>query len=157
MSRRMQKSAIVKRRVARLHAVQALFQMEATGSNARKVTEGIVIHGVGRDIEDMELHGFDEELLRALVAGAARHQSEVDELASRLLSHDWPLDRIDPILRALLRAAGAELMLGLTPPRAIIAEFVEVADSFFPSGRQVGLVNAVIDKMARDLQPAAFD
>ncbi|MCY4542438.1 MAG: transcription antitermination factor NusB [Rhodobacteraceae bacterium] len=147
----------MRKRVSRLHAVQALFQMEVTGLDAAEATECFVAHGVGRQVDDMELSGFDEEHLRKLVVGAATNQDQLDELAANLLSRDWPLQRIDPTLRALIRAAGAELLLGSTPPRVTISEFVEVADSFFPGGRQVSLINAILDKMARNLQPAAFD
>ena len=159
MSRRSRKAggSALRKRVSRLHAVQALFQMEATGLDAAEATKCFVAHGVGRHVDDTELSDFDEQHLRAIVKGAAEHQNRLDELATRLLAREWPLQRIDPTLRALIRAAGSELLLGSTPPKVIIAEFVEVADSFFPGGRQVGLINAIVDKMARSLQPAAFD
>jgi N utilization substance protein B len=59
-------------------------------------------------------------------------------------------------LRALFRAAGAELVMAQTPPRVIISEFVDVASSFYPEGREPKFVNAVLDHMAREAVPEAF-
>ena len=64
--------------------------------------------------------------------------------------------RIDPTLRALFRAAGAELISSDTPPRVAITEFVDVAKAFYPDGREAKFVNGVLDHMARAAQPQAF-
>ena len=68
----------------------------------------------------------------------------------------WPIDRIDPTLRALFRAAGAELVGSDTPPKVIITEFVDIARAFFPEGREPKFVNAVLDHIAREARPEAF-
>ena len=69
----------------------------------------------------------------------------------------WPIKRIDPTLRALFRAAGAEMLEQKgTNPKVVISEFVDVAKAFFPEGKEPGLVNAVLDKMARGARPEAF-
>src|SRR5918999_1130879 len=54
----------------------------------------------------------------------------------------WPIDRIDPTLRALFRAAGAELVATDTPPRVTISEYLEVAKAFYPDGKEARFVNA---------------
>jgi transcription antitermination protein NusB len=59
-------------------------------------------------------------------------------------------------LRALFRAAGAELTQGAAPPKVVISEYVDVARAFFPEGREPGFVNAVLDHMAREARPEAF-
>ena len=66
-------------------------------------------------------------------------------------------DRIDPVLRALFRAGGAELAGARTPPKVVITEYVRIAEAFFPDGREPKFVNGVLDHMARDLRPDAFD
>jgi N utilization substance protein B len=68
----------------------------------------------------------------------------------------WPLGRIDPTLRALFRAAGAELIAKDTPPKVVITEFVDVAGAFFPDGKEPRFVNAVLDHMAHELLPGGF-
>jgi N utilization substance protein B len=77
-------------------------------------------------------------------------------MTDRALAAAWPIDRIDPVLRALFRAAGAELVAEATPPKVVIVEFVEVARAFFPEGKEPKFVNAVLDHMARESQPDAF-
>jgi N utilization substance protein B len=68
----------------------------------------------------------------------------------------WPIHRIDPTLRALFRAAGAELIEGDAPPKVVISEYVDVARAFFPEGKEPKFVNAVLDHMAREAKPEAF-
>jgi transcription antitermination protein NusB len=83
-------------------------------------------------------------------------QARIDQMTDRALVAKWPIDRIDPVLRALFRAAGAELVGMPTPPKVTINEYVDVAKAFFPEGKESKFVNAVLDHMAREAQPAAF-
>ena len=68
----------------------------------------------------------------------------------------WPIARIDPTLRAIFRAAGAEMLEGDAPPKVVITEFVDVARAFFEGGDEPKFVNAVLDHMAREARPEAF-
>lgn len=143
---------------ARLYAVQALFQMEAAGQSAEAVTREFEDHRFGAFCEEAgaELAEGDVDLFRALVGGAVDRQAAIDQMTDRALVARWPIDRIDPTLRALFRAAGAELLAGQTPPRVVISEFVDVAKAFFPDGREPKFVNGVLDHMAREARPEAF-
>ena len=149
-SKRQMKSA------ARLYAVQALFQMEAAGQDVDRVRREFEDHRFGTDMEVGEIVEGDVDLFRALLEGAVSHQARIDQMTDRALVAKWPIARIDPTLRALFRAAGAELVEGDTPPRVVISEFVDVAKAFFPDGREPKFVNAVLDHMAREAQPGAF-
>lgn len=82
--------------------------------------------------------------------------SQIDQMTDRGLVAKWPIARIDPTLRALFRAAGAELVATETPPKVIINEYVDVARAFFPEGKEAQFVNAVLDHMAREARPEAF-
>ena len=55
-----------------------------------------------------------------------------------------------------VRAAGAELVATDTPPKVTISEYVDVAKAFYPTGREAGFVNGVLDHMARAARPEAF-
>ncbi len=83
-------------------------------------------------------------------------QAKIDQMTDRALVAKWPIARIDPTLRALFRAAGAELTQSDTPPKVVITEFVAVAQAFFPEGKEPRFVNAVLDHMAREAKPEAF-
>ena len=150
MSSRQMKSA------ARLYAVQALFQMEAASQSLDKVRQEFESHRFGAEIDGDELAEGDVDLFRVLLEGAVAGQARIDQMTDRALVARWPIDRIDPTLRALFRAAGAELVAGKTPPRVVITEFVDVAHAFFPEGREPRFVNGVLDHMAREARPEAF-
>lgn len=141
---------------ARLYAVQALFQMEAVGQGADKVRAEFEAHRFGAVYDDIEMAEGDANLFRRLIDDAVTWQGKIDQATDQALLEAWPLARIDSVLRALFRAAGAELCSPATPPRVVISEFVDVARAFFPEGREPKFVNAVLDHMARQFQPEAF-
>ena len=143
---------------ARLYAVQALFQMEAaehSGENVIREFEdfrfGLPQHEGGEELAEGNV-----DLFRKLVRDAVNWQAKIDQLTDRALVAKWPIARIDPTLRALFRAAGAELTEGVAPPKVVITEFVDVARAFFPESKEPKFVNAVLDHMAREAKPAAF-
>lgn len=143
---------------ARLYAVQALFQMEAAGQSADRVMAEFRHWRIGRDDEDADMVSVeaDEKLFARIVNDAVNWQSRIDQLTDRGLVAKWPIDRIDPVLRALFRAAGAELTQPGTPPKVVITEYVRVAQAFFPEGREGKFVNAVLDHMAHEARPDEF-
>ena len=150
-SKRQMKSA------ARLYAVQALFQMEVSGQTTTAVEQEFEDHrfGAESDAGGTFTEG-DPTTFRRLVDDAVNEQAKIDQMTDRALVAKWPIARIDPTLRALFRAAGAELLAAKTPPKVVITEFVDVAQAFFPEGREPKFVNAVLDHMAREAQPDAF-
>jgi transcription antitermination protein NusB len=141
---------------ARLYAVQALFQMEAAGQSIDAVVQEFETHRFGATYEGDRFEEGDVDTFRAIMLSAFNHQARIDQLTDRALVDRWPLGRIDPTLRAVFRAAGGELVRAETPPKVVITEFVDVTRAFFPDGKEAGLVNAVLDQMARDIRPEAF-
>ena len=141
---------------ARLYAVQALFQMEAAGASADRVAREFETHRFGVEMDGMELAEGNVDTFRRITSEAVNHQARIDQMTDRALVARWPIARIDPTLRALFRAAGAELVATDTPPRVVITEYVDVADAFYPEGKEKGFVNAVLDHMAREARPEAF-
>lgn len=141
---------------ARFYAVQALYQMEAAGQSADRVIQEFEHYRLGAEDEDGQYLPADEGLFARVVDGAVNWQSRIDQATDRGLVAKWPIDRIDPVLRALFRAAGAELVTPQTPPRVVITEYVRLAEAFFPEGREPKFVNAVLDHVARELRPEAF-
>lgn len=143
---------------ARLYAVQALFQMEAAGQSADRVMAEFRQWRIGRLDEDADMVSVeaDENLFLRIVDEAVNWQSRIDQLTDRGLVAKWPISRIDPVLRALFRAAGAEFVASDVPPKVVITEYVRIAQSFFPEGRESKFVNAVLDHIAREARPEAF-
>ena len=141
---------------ARLYAVQALFQMEQSGQTTEQVVNEFLDHRFGAVYEGDEMLDGDISVFRKLVDDAMNYQATIDQMTDRALVAKWPIARIDPTLRAVFRAAGAELTQSDTPPKVVITEFVDVARAFFPEGKEPKFVNAVLDHMAREAQPEAF-
>jgi N utilization substance protein B len=144
------------RSAARFFAVQALFQMEAIGQTVDGVITEFEDHRFGEVFDDVEMLEGDVDTFRGLLERAVEDQARIDQLTDRALVAKWPLGRIDPTLRALFRAAGAELIAEDTPPKVVITEFVDVAGAFFPDGKEPRFVNAVLDHMAHELLPEGF-
>ena len=148
--RRQMKSA------ARLYAVQALFQMESSGQTVEAVTREFETHRFGAIYDGEEMAEGDVSHFRGLIDHAVNMQARIDQMTDRALVAKWPIDRIDPVLRALFRAAGGEMLETSTPPKVVITEFVDIAKAFFPDGKEPKFVNAVLDHMAREARPEAF-
>ena len=144
------------RSAARLYAVQALFQMEAASQTVEAVTREFEDHRFGAVYEGEEMAEGDPDHFRCVMGDAVNHQARIDQMTDRALVAKWPIARIDPTLRALFRAAGAELTQDKTPPKVVISEYVDIAKAFFPEGREPKFVNAVLDHMAREARPEAF-
>jgi N utilization substance protein B len=150
------------RTASRVAAVQALFQAEQAGDSGETVIDQFVRHRLGAlagadGFEDGRIPDAEVPLFAAIVRGAVRQQDTIDAMLSEALPADWPLSRIDPVLRAALRAAGGELG-GATaaPARVIINEYLDVVRGFL-TGPESGIANAVLDRLARLLRPGEFE
>jgi N utilization substance protein B len=131
--------------------------MEASGQSTAAIQREFEDHRFGATTpEGEEMEEGDVDLFRAIVDGAQTAQARIDQMTHRALVARWPIDRIDPTLRAIFRAGGAELLAEKAPPRVVITEYVELARAFFPEGREGRFVNAILDHMAREAQPQAF-
>ena len=141
---------------SRLYAVQALFQMESSSQTVQAVCREFETHRFGATYDEGEFAEGDVDHFREVVDKAVNWQAKIDQMTDRALVAKWPIDRIDPVIRALFRAAGAELVSMETPPKVVINEYVDVAKAFVPDGKESKFVNAVLDHMAREEKPAAF-
>jgi N utilization substance protein B len=141
---------------SRLYAVQALFQMESSAQTVQSVCREFETHRFGATYDEGEFAEGDVDHFREVVDKAVNWQAKIDQMTDRALVAKWPIDRIDPVLRALFRAAGAELVDMATPPKVAITEYVDVAKAFFPEGKEPKFVNAVLDHMAREARPESF-
>jgi N utilization substance protein B len=145
------------RREARLAAVQALYQIEMTGAAAEDVLLEFLQHRLGQDNEEVRLEAADRELFCELVRGAAAERDDLDDMLAAVLDEDWPVERLETLLCALLRAGAYEISARLdTPARAIIKEYLAVADAFF-GAKEPAMVNGVLDRLARTLRTEEFE
>jgi N utilization substance protein B len=138
------------RSVARLAAVQALYQMEASNAGVETVVREFTDHRFDRDLEGEALAAADEAFFAEIVRGAVAEQGPIDRAIARRLATGWKLERIDATLRAILRAGAFELMRRPdVPVEVVIDEYLEITKSFF-EGPEPGFVNGALDAIARD-------
>ena len=149
------------RTASRVGAVQALFQSEQAGETAETVIDQFVRHRLGRlpggnGFEEGRVPDADVRLFSRIVRTASLKQDQLDAVVAEALPADWPFTRLDPVLRAVLRAACAELSLEDGPPaRVVINEYLDVAHGFF-DGDEPRLINGLLDRLARTLRAAEF-
>ena len=149
------------RTASRVAAVQALFQSEQAGDNPETVIDQFVRHRLGElsgqdGFEDGRVPDAEVPLFSRVVRETVRRQEVIDPMLIEALPADWPLSRLDPVLRALMRAGAAELSMADGPPsRVVINEYMDIARGFF-TGPEPGLANAVLDRLAHALRAAEF-
>ncbi|WP_421731541.1 transcription antitermination factor NusB [Brevundimonas sp.] len=143
------------RTVARLAAVQALYQMELAGEGVETVITEFSNHRFDSDIEGEPLAEADEVWFADIVRGVIGDQRDIDAAVKARLASNWRLERLDATLRALLRSGAWELAHKPEVPREIVIdEYVELAKAFFDEA-EAKFVNAALDGVARDVRPKA--
>ena len=99
---------------ARVAAVQALYQSDHTGESAEAVIQQFLRTASARcpAAAATRRAGSPRPTCRCSAPSSARRRKNgdtLDGILTGLLDADWPLSKLDPVLRALLRAAAAEL------------------------------------------------
>lgn len=146
-----------RRGAARLAAVQALYQMDIAGTPVNDILAQFESHWLGREIEGSQYLPAEAAYFRQIVEGVIAAQRRLDPMIDRALAGGWPLKRVETVLRAVLRAGAFELDLRRdVPARVVVSEYVDVANAFL-DGDETGMVNAVLDALARSLRTAEFD
>ena len=144
------------RAAARLAAVQALYQMDVAAKGLNEIFAEFEAFWIGKTVEGVEYEKGDAKLFRDIVKGVLDDQIAVDRTTNAALSDRWPLRRIEAVMRAVLRAATYELRAHANvPARVVISEYVDVAAAFL-SDDETGMVNAVLDHIARKIRTDEF-
>jgi N utilization substance protein B len=140
------------RGAARLAAVQALYQMDVGGAGVLEVVAEYETHRLGQELDGDTYLKADASWFRSIVAGVVRDQVKIDPVIRGALQEDWPLSRLDSTLRAILRAGTFEILERKDVPiPVIVTEYVEIAQAFF-EGEEPKLVNAVLDRIAKQVR-----
>jgi N utilization substance protein B len=151
-------SATSRHSAARLAALQALYQVEMTGAPGAQVIDEFIHHRLGRpDAESGTARKTNEKRFTELVRGVTGRGGELDALIGPLLASGWRLERLEIVMRCLLRLGAWELLALLeVPARVVISEYVALAGAFY-SGDEPGAVNGILDRLARKLRPGELE
>lgn len=144
------------KRLARLAAVQGLYQIALLPRPAADVIRdfrdhpSVLLHEL---IEGEDMPEIDQELFSGIVTGVTEHTEMLDQMLKGAFDAKLSSDRVEILLRAILRGGAYELHQHATiPAGVIINDYVDVAHAFFDS-KEPGLVNAVLDKLTKNLRP----
>jgi len=145
-----------RRLAARLAAVQALYQVEATGEAPKRVVAQFLSERLEEEIDGLSLVEADRKLFSALVMAVSAGSKDLDGLLAPYLPEDWALERVEPLLHIILRAAAYELSASeKVPAKVVIAQYVAVTEAFHDP-QETGFVNKLLDRLARALRPVDF-
>ena len=145
-----------RRSAARLAAAQALYQMEVAEKGLNDVFAEFESFWIGQEVEGDQYNQAEVAFFRDIVSGVLRDQVAIDRGIDDALAAGWPLKRVEALMRAILRAAYYELRSRMdVPARVAIVEYVDVAGAFFDRDES-GMINAVLDNLARQTRPGEF-
>jgi len=146
-----------RRGAARLAAVQALYQMDLVATPLHEILAQFESHWIGREVEGETYLPAEAAHFRDVVGGVVAEQRRLDPMIDTALVQGWPLKRIETVVRAILRAGAFELdRKPEVPARVVVSEYVDVAHAFLDE-KETGMVNAVLDQLARQLRAGEFD
>ena len=146
-----------RRGAARLAAVQALYQMDLASTPLHEILAQFESHWIGREVEGETYLPAEAAHFRDVVGGVVAEQRRLDPMIDAALVQGWPLKRIETVVRAILRAGAFELdRKPDVPARVVVSEYVDVAHAFLDE-KETGMVNAVLDQLARQLRAGEFD
>ena len=142
------------KRLARLAAVQALYHMTLIPRPADQVIKEFRSQPQSLLTEEIATEEVDYELFGAIVSGVTTNAEDIDGMISGAFDAKAPAERLEILLRAILRAGVFELYhQPATPTGVIINDYVDVTHAFF-GAKEPGLVNGVLDKLAKNLRAA---
>ena len=151
--------AAVRHSTARLAAVQALYQIDLTGAGVAQVLEDFPRIRMDEEEDGIESNPANARprMFQELVWGVVNRRDELDGLLAPLISAGWSLDRLEIILRCILRAGAFELVARKNvPARVAITEYVDLAHAFYAGG-EPAMVNGVLDRLVREVRPGELD
>ena len=141
----------LRRSAARLACVQALYEIDLSGASSDPVLREFMTERWKNADNGSSLAEPDVAFLADLVNGVCTQSPRLDREINAVLD-EWSLERLEILLRAILRAGAFELAERPDIPiRVVINEYVDVTHAFF-AGKEAALVNAVLDRLSRILR-----
>ena len=163
-----------RRRMARLCAVQGMYLYDidqsiigSTDSNAKKGTSEtteVMVKDITNSIlyfyrniffSDDDYHAtkknkrIDERYFAEIIEKVIVNMSKIDSFISESLNERWTIDKLDLVVKAILRCAVSEILYNIKTDIPILtSEYTNLASNFF-SGKQIGFVNGIVDRVAK--------
>ena len=131
----------MKRRKAREHALQILFQLDL---RKEKPSAAVLRHLWAEYNPDEEVKAFAEEIIK----GTYKHLPKINDLIHEC-AKNWSLDRMAVVDRNILRMAIYEILYRVDIPTSVsINEAIEIAKKYGTEDSGA-FVNGILDRVAR--------
>ena len=150
------------RSASRLAAVQALYQYAFGEKTIDDIAREFLAGDIGREvIEEDETTGSEtfvpvmpaeQTLFTGILSAYADNADQINEMVNASFNEEWPSERVELTLKAILQAGVAELIgFPQTPVAIIITEYLDLTKSFY-GAPEIKVVNGILDKLAKILR-----
>lgn len=140
------------RRLARLAAVQGLYQLALLPEPAADLIRRFRDDPAVLLQEEETSIAVDVDLFSRIVAGVSEGSENIDQMIAGAVDAKLSAQRLEPLLKAILRAGVFELFSSPDVATGVIVnDYVDVAHGFF-GAKEPGLVNAILDRLAKTLR-----
>ena len=140
------------RRLARLAAVQGLYQIALSPEPAESLIRrfrndpGVLLQEEGARV------AVDDDMFSQIVVGVCEFQVDLDTMIAGATDAKLSPQRMEPLLKAILRAGTFELLHRADIPAGVIVnDYIDVAHGFFDA-KEPGLVNAILDRLSKTVR-----
>ena len=148
----------LKRSLSRLASVQALYQITLLSEEPDNIIDNYLKNylKVISSYENENESNFDEivyfdkidhKFFNKLTKGTWSEIDKIDSLIEEFLHEEWPINRLEILIKSILRLGIGEIILfEKTPPKVIITEYMEITSAYYDE-KEVKMINAILDKI----------
>ena len=138
---------------ARLASVQSLYESEISGSNNDDILVDFISQRWSENIDDLDGSSKpNKDKFYSLVRGVRVEKEYLDQIISNAVNKDRKFERLDVLLKAILRAGTFELLREPAVPLAVVInEYVLITHAFYYEN-EPAFVNGVLDSVSKTLR-----
>lgn len=146
------KPKIGRRRMSRFCAVQSMYSAELCNHPIEKIIDDFDLNGCAFITDSISISEIDKDFFKKLLETAYKNLPYIDETISRHLSENWTLERIDSVLKCILRLGIAELIFFKEiPSNVIFNEYIEISKGFFENN-EVSFMNGLLNEASKSVR-----
>ena len=125
------------------HSILMMYQFDVSGLLPSEI---LSTYWESYDEDDEEVRKMAEDTFKS----ACLHLKDIDSAISSYLKNGWPISRLLPMDRSILRIATEKITYDKTTPHAaVINDAVRMAKLFGEGERSPQLINAILDRIVK--------
>ncbi|MDR3151729.1 MAG: transcription antitermination factor NusB [Holosporaceae bacterium] len=140
------------RGLSRLCAVQAVYRADFCQRKISSFLDDNDSFGEVFLTETISSKEMDREFFRDLLIKMEENLDFVDAVIEEHLSANWRMDRLDPVIKYILRLAITELYCFMEiPAKVVLNEYIEIAKAFSRDS-ETAFVNGLLNKALKAIR-----